>query len=673
MENDKKPVGLFSEFPPVTKEQWEQRIQQDLKGADYDKKLIWKTAEGINVKPYYRAEDLQNIKQVFASLPGQFPYVRGTNGVNNQWLISQDVETSDIAKANHLAKDATRRGADAVLLNVSEVNTAKEMSALLNGIDLDKVTLLFNSSPSYENLLLNLDESIISSGYDSASIKGVFDFDPLSYVLLNGNFYNSEDGDLLEGAQLLKDAARSLKQFRVLSVNGQFFHNAGSTLVHELAFALASGNEYLSWYTTKGFTADEVASKMTFHFATGSNYFMEIAKLRAARLLWAQIVNAYKPASQESQKMHIHSMTSTWNKSIYDPFVNMLRTTTEAMSAALGNADIITVLPFDMNYQEPDDLSLRMARNQQIILKEESSLDKVIDPAAGSYYLDNLTASLAEAAWKLFLQVEEKGGMLEAIKAGFVQDEIAASAKKKKDDIANRRTLVLGTNQHPNLNERMLEKIQVKTEAEDFDSLIDYDDSQMENGDSQTENGERQAEDDDTYESENDETIGVPFRKPQYKTIEISRGTDEFEDMRLATEIWENEGNKRPAVFMLTYGNLAMRKARAAFSSSFFGVAGYRILDNAGFTTTDEGIRAAVDSGSEIVVICSSDEEYAESAADIARSIKDSMPEVIIVVAGYPKEIIDSLKAAGVDEFIHVKSNLLTTLYGFQQKLEVML
>jgi methylmalonyl-CoA mutase len=652
MENDKKLTGLFSEFPPVTREQWEERILQDLKGADYEKKLVWRTAEGISVKPYYRAEDLESIKQMFASLPGQYPYVRGTNAVNNQWLIAQDIETSDISKANYLAKDATRRGADAVLLNVSEVNTAKEMSALLDGIELDKVTLLFNSSPSYENLLLNLDESLISSGYDSTTIKGVFDFDPLSYVLLNGNFYNSEEGDLLEGAQLLKDAARTLKQFRVLSVNGQFFHNAGSTLVQELAFALASGNEYLSWYTTKGFTADEVASKMTFHFATGSNYFMEIAKLRAARLLWAQIVNAYKPESQESLKMYIHSMTSGWNKSIYDPFVNMLRTTTEAMSAALGNADIITVLPFDVNYQEPDDLSLRMARNQQIILKEESNLDKVIDPAAGSYYIDNLTASLVDAAWKLFLQVEEKGGMLAAIKEGFVQDEIAASAKKKKDDIANRRTIVLGTNQHPNLNERMLEKLQVEPDAED---------------------GDEETEDDYINGSDNEETVGIPFRRPQYKTIEISRGTDEFEDLRLATEIWENEGNKRPAVFMLTYGNPAMRKARAAFSSSFFGVAGYRILDNAGFNTTDEGIRAAIDSGSEIVVLCSSDEEYAESAADITRSIKASKPDVIIVVAGYPKEITESLKLAGVDEFIHVKSNLLTTLYGFQQKLEVML
>lgn len=637
MEKDNKPGGLFKEFPPVATSQWEEKIQLDLKGADYEKRLIWRTAEGIKVKPYYRAEDLVNLKQMLASIPGQFPFVRGTGNESNQWLIAQAIEVTDVEKANLLAVDATTRGADAVILDASIVNSANDAAKLLKGIDLNKVTVSFNSAPSYEKLLTYLDESFKVTGVDKSKVKMIFDFDPLSYVLLNGNFYSTAEGDLLEGAQLLKDTKDSLPGMKVLSVNGQYFHNAGSTLVQELAFALASGNEYLSWYTTRGFSADEITQKMTFVFAVGGNYFMEIAKLRAARLLWAQIVNQYKPASMDSAKMHIHSTTANWNKTIYDPYVNLLRTTTEAMSAALGNADIITVLPFDMNYEEPDDFSLRMSRNQQIILKEESNLDKVIDPAAGSYYIENLTASLADAAWKLFLEVEGKGGMMEAIKAGFIQDEVAASAKQKMDDIAGRRTLALGTNQHPNLNERMLEKIQME---EDTDAEVPE---------------------------------SKPFRQPQYKTLEIRRATDEFEDLRLATEIWENEGNKRPAVFMLTIGNPAMRKARAAFSTGFFGCAGYSIIDNPGFSAAEEGVKAALASDAEIVVICSSDEEYAELAAGITKSIKTAKPEALIVVAGYPKEIIDTLKAAGVDEFIHVKSNALNTLYNFQKKLEVML
>lgn len=636
MEKDKKAGGLFSEFPPVSTEQWEEKINQDLKGADYEKKLIWKTAEGLKVKPYYRAEDLKNLKEMISSLPGQFPYTRGTSSETNAWLISQDVETADPAKANELIKDATSRGADAVLLNASGIKSAGDAETLLDGVDITKTVLNFNSAPSYSRLFRYLTENFNTLNNSIDNLKGVFDFDPLSYVLLNGNFYSSQDDDLMQGLELLKEA-KDIKGLKVLSVNGQFFHNSGSTLSQELAFALAQGNEYLAWYTSHGLSIDEVAPKMAFVFATGGNYFMEIAKLRAARLLWAQIVKQYNPTSEESCKMYIHSITANWNKTIYDPYVNMLRTTTEAMSAAIGNADIITVLPFDMNYQEPDDFSLRIARNQQIILKEESNLDKVVDPSAGSYYIENLTASLADAAWAIFMKVEELGGMLEAIKAGYVQDEVAKSAQKKKEDIAFRRTLVLGTNQHPNLNERMLEKIQI--------------------------------EEDESIEIETSTSLNQPI----YKRLEVMRASDEFEDLRLATEIWENEGNKRPSVFMLTIGNPAMRKARAGFSAGFFGAAGYTIIDNAGFATQDEGVKAALKSDAEIIVICSSDEEYAEFAADITRTIKLSDPDKVVVVAGYPKDIVDSLKAAGVDEFIHVKSNALETLYGLQQRLEVML
>lgn len=628
MENDNKLKGLFSEFPPVTTAEWEERIQQDLKGADYEKKLIWRTAEGFKVKPYYRAEDLENLKGMLSSLPGQFPYLRGTSNVSNEWIISQDIETSDIKKANSQAQDVVKRGADAVLFNASAIKSSADVLALLNGLDLNKTQVYFNSASSYNSLLENIKKE------NNAELRGGFDFDPISYVLINGYFYESEEADMLKGVELI-NSLKAIPSFKAITVNGQYFHNSGSTLVQELAFALASGNEYLSYYTSKGVSVDEVASKMMFVFAVGSNYFMEIAKLRAARMLWARIVEQYKPANADSAKMFIHSITANWNKTIYDPYVNMLRTTTEAMAAAIGNADMVTVLPFDMNYQEPDDFSLRMARNQQIILKEESNLDKVVDPSAGSYYIENLTASLADAAWNLFLAVEEKGGMIEAIKQGFVQDEVKNSANQRRSDIANRKILALGTNQHPNLNERMLDKIQ--------------------------------AEEEEVTEIESE-----PGRQQMYKTLEVFRGTDQFEDLRLATEIWENEGNKRPSVFMFTIGNLAMRKARAAFSSSFFGCAGYTIIDNAGFNSVEEGVSSALQSEAEIIVICSSDEEYAIVGTEIASAIKASKPEAIVVVAGQPKDIIDTLKEAGVDEFISVKNNVLDTLYNFQRRLEVM-
>jgi methylmalonyl-CoA mutase len=630
--NTNQTEKLFQEFPGVSTDAWEARILADLKGADYEKKLIWKTAEGFSIKPYYRAEDLESIKTMTESLPGQFPYIRGNKTDGNDWKICQDIETADIKTANRIAANALTRGANAVSLNTENVNTAEDLKALLKDIDVSKTTFSFNSSKSYPKFAKLLVDAL---GTDATETCGSFDFDPISYLLLKGNFHYSQEKDLAEALELVKTAKPGLPHFRMITVNGQYFHNSGSTLTQELAFALASGNEYMAYLTSNGVEAGEAAKSIIFHFAAGSNYFMEIAKLRAARLLWAKIVEQYKPESQESAAMRIHVSTANWNKTIYDPYVNVLRTTTEAMSAALGGADIITVLPFDLNYKEPDEISTRIARNQQIILKEESSLEKVVDPAAGSYYIESLTASMADAAWEVFLGIEEKGGMIEAVKAGIIQDAVAGSAKKQNADIAARRTTLLGTNQHPNHLEKMLEKIQADEEIE-------------------TEN-----------EASTDPT-------PVYKIMETYRGADAFEDLRLATEIHEVEVGKRPHVFLLTIGNLAMRKARAGFSTGFFGCAGYKVTDNAGFETVEEGVNAAIAANADIVVLCSSDEEYAEIAPKAAIALKSANPEVQVVVAGYPKELIDTLKAAGVDEFIHARANVLDTLYAFQQKLGVM-
>lgn len=629
-QNINQPERLFQEFPPVSTDAWEAKIMEDLKGADYEKKLIWKTAEGFSIKPYYRAEDLENISAFAQSLPGQFPYIRGRKTGSNDWKICQDIETADIERANATATDALARGANAVSFNCEKVNSAQDFAELLKGIDTAKVTLNFNSAKSYPALAGWLTEVL---GDNAAAANGSFDFDPISYVLLNGNFYASQQKDFEQLTEMLKFKS-SLPGFRLITINGQYFHNSGSTLTQELAFALASGNEYMAYLTTNGVDAATAAASFVFHFAAGSNYFMEIAKLRAARLLWAKIVEQYKPANEAAAAMHIHVTTANWNKTIYDPNVNMLRTTTEAMSAAIGGADLITVLPYDINFKEPDEFSTRIARNQQIILKEESSLEKVIDPAAGSYYIESLTASMADAAWALFLKVEEEGGMTEAVKTGFIQESVAGSAKMRNADIAARRMILLGTNQYPNLQENMLNRIQADVE-------------------------------------DNDE---APAAKPAiYKVMEPSRGADAFEDLRLATEIYESEEGRRPHVFLLTMGNLAMRKARAGFSSGFFGCAGYKVTDNAGFTSVEDGVNAAIAAEADIVVLCSSDEEYAEIAPAAAQKLKAAKPEMQVVVAGFPKELIDSLKAAGVDEFIHIRTNVLDTLYAFQQKLGVML
>ncbi|MCX6287111.1 MAG: methylmalonyl-CoA mutase subunit beta, partial [Bacteroidetes bacterium] len=440
MNSNERTRKLFSEFPAITTTEWEKKIIADLKGVDYNKKLIWNTEEGFPVKPYYRSGDLDGLEYI-SRLKNEYPQIFFT-GSGNDWLIRQDLHTVEIGEANHLALDAVKNGVSAIGLNAREIITHKQMSALLEGIDLGKTWIYFISSKSYPLTLELFFYEVSVRKLNSKQVKGGINFDPLSYLLLHGDFYVNYNNNLEEAGYLLNTISKRLPQFRSISINGQYFQNSGSTLIQELGFSLASANEYLASLTTKGFTIDTLAPKMLFHFACGPNYFMEIAKLRAARILWAKIIERYNPKDPESLKMFIHSSTATWNKTIYDPYVNMLRTTTEGMSAALGQADSLSIGPFDMPFRQPDDFSARIARNQQLIFKEESYLNKINDPAAGAYYIESLTDSLARHAWDLFRVVEGMGGMIEAVKTGFVQDEIEKNCSRKEADIAERKAVL---------------------------------------------------------------------------------------------------------------------------------------------------------------------------------------------------------------------------------------
>ena len=419
-------------------------------------------------------------------------------------------------------------------------------------------------------------------------------------------------------------AGQALPNYRVLAVNAFLFNNAGAYISQELGYALAWGNELMAKLTEAGFTADEVAKKIKFNFGISSNYFMEIAKLRAARWLWAEIVAAYKPACECACKMVAHAQTSEWNMTVYDAHVNLLRSQTEAMSAALAGVDSITVRPFDKIYQTPDDFSERIARNQQLLLKEECHLDKVVDPSAGSYYVEVLTNSLADVAWKLFLEVEEKGGFSVAVNAGEIQNAVNASNVARKKAVATRREILLGSNQYPNFTEVAADKIQEKGSCC---------------------------------------CGGGHCGEATIPALDFSRGASEFEALRMTTE----KSGKTPKVFMLTIGNLAMRLARSQFSANFFACAGYKIIDNLGFDTVEAGVEAAVKAGAEIVVLCSSDDEYAEFAPAAYKALAGRAE---FVVAGAPA-CADDLKAQGIDQFVNVKSNVLETLKAFNAKLGI--
>lgn len=622
---------LFSEFPPVSTEQWMEKVVADLKGADYEKKLVWKTNEGFKVKPFYRMEDLEGLNTTNA-LPGEFPYLRGTKK-NNCWLVRQEIVVENPADANAKALDVLMKGIDSLnfCIKAKDLDEAY-LDTLLKDIDAACIELNFSTCQGH---VVKLAELLVSyfqkKNYDVKELQGSINFDYFNKMLSKGK----EKGEMVETAKALIEAIQPLPFYRVLNVNALTLNNAGAYISQELGYALAWGNEYLSQVTEVGVPAGIVAKKIKFNFGISSNYFLEIAKFRAARLLWANIVASYMPECLRdcenkggngecrcAAKMKIHAETSSFNLTIFDAHVNLLRTQTEAMSGALGGVDSMTVTPFDKAYQTPDEFSERMARNQQLLLKEESHFDKVVDPAAGSYYIENLTVSIAKQAWDIFLKVQEQGGFYAAVKAGTVQDDINETGKARHTAVAQRREILLGTNQYPNFTE-------------------------MSNGKKPLEaacccGGKDQCDSD-------------------IKTLNFDRASSEFEALRLQTEA----SGKRPKAFMLTIGNLAMRQARAQFSSNFLACAGYDVVDNLGFESVEAGVDAAMAAKADIVVLCSSDDEYAEYAIPAYKALNG---RAMFIVAGNPANV-DELKAAGIENFINVRSNVLETLKAYNAQL----
>lgn len=607
---------LFSEFPPVSAEEWMAKITADLKGAPFEKKLVWKTGEGFSVNPFYRLEDIEGLKTA-SSLPGEFPYVRGTKR-DNDWKVRQDIDVRDFRAANARALDLLQKGVTSLGFHFAGDEVKPEnIATLLEGICPEAVELNFKTCSSRTAALITLlAEYLTGKGADVEKCGGSVNYNPFKHPLGKGMLH---DGWVEEATAVL-EAAGALPGYRVLSVDACLFSDAGAYLSQELGYALAWGNELVARLSDAGFAPGDVARKTKFNFGISSNYFMEIAKFRAARWLWAEIVAAYGTECTCAGKMLAHARTSGWNLTVYDAHVNLLRTQTEAMSAAIAGVDSITVSPFDSVCRTPDDFSERIARNQQLLLKEECHFDKVVDPSAGSYYIEMLTDSLAQVAWKLFLETEDRGGFYAAVKSGEVQQAVNASSVARRKAVATRREILLGTNQYPNFTETAASKI------EDVCDTCCC-----------TATG-----------------AGVP-------ALDFSRGASEFEALRLATE----RSGKTPKAFMLTIGNLAMRLARSQFSCNFFACAGYKVIDNLGFETVEAGIEAALGAGVEIVVLCSSDDEYVEYAPAAFKALAGRAE---FVVAGAPA-CSDELRAQGITNFINIKSNVLDTLKEFNKRL----
>ena len=612
-----KSEKLFTEFPPVPTEKWEEVITADLKGADYERKLVWKTGEGFNVRPYYRAENLEGIK-FLGSQAGEFPYVRGTHA-HNRWRVHQTVSVVCPKEANAEALKILNAGVDSLGFCIASADfSAADLDTLLKDICIPAVEITFCGEKTAHVAELVL-AKVEKEGIAKEDVRIAFCIDPLVKGLSSKGDFCSPNGEkCIARIVELIHKTKEYKHVRIVTVAGQTFGNSGSTIVEELAFTLSAGHDYLVRLMDAGLDVDAAARKLRFSFSVSSNYFMEIAKFRAARMLWANIVKGYGPAKNCACKMHIHAETSRWNQTVYDPYVNMLRGTTEAMSATIAGVHSLEVTPFDTSFENPTEFSKRIARNVELLLKNESHFDQVVDPAGGSYYVENLTQSIAAEAWKLFLEIEQKGGYTEAYKAGLIVERIKASAAAKDKAIATRRQTLLGANQYPNFTEVAGKEITAESVTR------------------------KQAEG----------NVLVPYR-----------GAMAFEEMRLQVD----RSGKEPKAFMLTCGNLGMARARSQFSCNFFACAGIKVIDNTYFKSIEEGAKAALESKAQIVVVCASDDDYAEAAPKVKELLGG---KAILVVAGAPA-CAPELEAQGITNFINVKSNVLETLKFYLKEMGI--
>ena len=572
---------LFSEFQAPTTQEWLDKIEVDLKGADFQKRLVWRTNEGFNVQPFYRREDLKDLKTPDA-LPGEFPFVRGNKKDSNEWYVRQNIVVGgDPVAANKKALDILMKGVDSIGFKLGHDEVSAEyIDALLKDIRLDIVEVSYRACLRHALQLADLLVTYFEKkGFDKEKIVGGVGFDPIERMLMKGK----DSSFLLPDMPKLVEKLKDYPNLRCVMVHSDLLNNSGAYIVQEMGYALAWGNEYLQQMVDAGVDVDLAAKKIKFYMGISENYFMEIAKFRAARMLWAQIVKQYEPKCDCACKMVINASTSTYNQTVFDSYVNLLRSQTEAMSAALGGVHSLVVTPFDAPYEKPTDFSERIARNQQLLIKEEAHFDRIVDASAGSYYIEHLTDALAQEAWKLFLKVEEEGGFLEAVKKGTIQEDINATNVKRHGDAAKRKEFILGTNQFPNFTE----KSEGKAPISSADCVA-------------------------THAGDAD----VP-------ALKTSRLASDFETLRLTTE------------------KAAKVQARAQFSCNFLACAGYKVIDNLGFKTVEEGVDAALEAKADIVVICSSDDEYAEYAIPAFKYLDG---RAMFVVAGAPACMEDHLK-----------------------------
>jgi methylmalonyl-CoA mutase len=684
MANQSSSLPASTEALSALLSQWRKTVETELQGVPFEKKLVTKTAEGIALQPLYTRADLAQVPHLDAR-PGQAPFIRGFDTLGykkDSWECAQEISAKDAASFNSaLLSDlmkgqnsvvlkldvATRQGSDADQAPAAQVGACglsisdvKDLAEALGKVNLSAIPVHVHAGAdalAFAGLYLSYAQQ---AGVQAKALTGSLTADPIATLASSGKLAVSEASLFDNLATWSKFAAANAPKLRTVGVCARGWHEAGANSVQELAFSLATAVEYIRALSARGVSPAQTAGQIRFCFAVGPTFFMEVSKFRAFRLLWARVMSAFG-AEAAAAGAFVHARTGQYSQTVHDPHVNMLRVTTEALSAVLGGVNSLHIAPYDELAGTSDEFSRRIARNVHTLIAEEFGFTENVDPAGGSWYIEKLTDEVARKAWALFQDIEKQGGMLAALRAGVPQKLVAAVAADKDDGVAKRRTGIVGTNLFPNLKEKFLVPAPVVSIAAERAVTV---------------KGRRPASAPAVKAGDvlalvsaasKGATIGQLAAATRGAAAEISvqplvfkRLSAGIEELRAASESYAAKNGARPKVFLAKMGPVLQHKARADFSTGFFAVGGFEPLGKQTFETAEAAAEAAVASGAPVAVLCSTDDTYPVLAPVFAAAVKKAKPGMVVVLAGLPadKAVVEQFKAAGFDEFIHIRASV---------------
>ena len=659
--------ALFDEFSAVDAEEWQNAAREDLGGADLDDFLEWSSIDGISIPAYLQREDLGDLPHVAseAKIP---PLSDAAERPRNDWTVCQIIDHPDPETANEHARTALDGGATDLQLCYGPTasrapslhpTSPEDLTTLLDGIDVSTTGFHLGDGLVAPVLYGALCEHLTGRGINPDALRGSVRYDPVAAVA--AGHVGTVDRAFSLAYDLLGNTA-NFPRFRSVSIDARVYHDAGASAVQELACTLGALTERIARSTERGAALSTVLDDLQFIVSVSTPYFVEIAKLRALRLLVPQVIEPFLSSvdtdrSVSASDVHLQVETSRRTETIYDPYVNMLRATTEAMAAVIGGCDTLTVRPYDAALCPPDDFGTRIARNTQHVLRHEAHLDQVADPAAGAYYVETLTDKLAQQAWTQFQDLEANGGIVEAIRDGTLQQRIGETRQKRRDAIDEREHVLVGTTHYPSLDEQRRDDLAPPTEAPSTNRTAS---SPLP---SPSLDAIRAALRNEatlpaiTAALQNDESPIDPL--PRIRVAE------EIESIRLRTEAYAEAHDGPPRVLLAPLGPPAARSARATFARNFLGVAGMAIEEPLTFESVDEAADAAVEANADAVVLCSANAEYADLAPALTSALEERDHDALLLIAGAPDDIDAGDHA---DLFIHQDSPLQDTLTTLQER-----